>query len=174
MVGASRMARRPSTQVAPAIAPVAAAVTPSTKALILRCLGEAPVVGRGNDDEEIAGQEDADGRDQRAGSPATRYPMKATVMTTGPGVIIATATASRNWRSVEPVEVVDDAAVKERDDGQAAAEDQRRRPRRRTRRSSTAVARDRRGRADRSAPSREAASSAGGGRRGRSARAHQA
>ena len=32
--------------------------------------------------------------------PATRYPMKATVMTTGPGVIIATATASRNCRSV--------------------------------------------------------------------------
>jgi len=28
--------------------------------------------------------------------PAIRYPMKATVMTTGPGVIIATATASRN------------------------------------------------------------------------------
>ena len=26
--------------------------------------------------------------------------MKATVMTTGPGVIIATATASRNWRSL--------------------------------------------------------------------------
>jgi hypothetical protein len=25
--------------------------------------------------------------------------MKATVMTTGPGVIMATATASRNWRS---------------------------------------------------------------------------
>src|SRR2546427_10828411 len=32
-------------------------------------------------------------------SPATRKPMNATVMTTGPGVIIATATASRNWRS---------------------------------------------------------------------------
>ena len=28
--------------------------------------------------------------------PATRKPMNATVMTTGPGVIIATATASRN------------------------------------------------------------------------------
>src|SRR5215207_6526128 len=32
--------------------------------------------------------------------PATRYPMNATVMTTGPGVIIATATASRNSWSV--------------------------------------------------------------------------
>src|SRR5439155_1097106 len=32
--------------------------------------------------------------------PATRYPMKATVMTTGPGVIIATATASTNCCSV--------------------------------------------------------------------------
>src|SRR5205807_7382050 len=32
--------------------------------------------------------------------PATRYPMNATVITTGPGVIIETATASRNCRSV--------------------------------------------------------------------------
>src|SRR6267143_1430735 len=32
-------------------------------------------------------------------NPATRYPTKATVITTGPGVIIATATASRNCRS---------------------------------------------------------------------------
>src|SRR5206468_1635433 len=32
--------------------------------------------------------------------PATRYPMNATVITTGPGVIIDTATASMNWRSV--------------------------------------------------------------------------
>src|SRR5436190_17366004 len=32
--------------------------------------------------------------------PATRYPMNATVITTGPGVIIDTATASRNCRSV--------------------------------------------------------------------------
>src|ERR1044071_3079442 len=31
--------------------------------------------------------------------PATGKPMNATVMTTGPGVIIATATASRNWCS---------------------------------------------------------------------------
>src|SRR6266850_5826216 len=32
-------------------------------------------------------------------NPATRNPMNATVITTGPGVIIATATASRNWCS---------------------------------------------------------------------------
>src|SRR2546428_13162854 len=32
--------------------------------------------------------------------PETRKPMNATVMTTGPGVIIATATASRNCRSL--------------------------------------------------------------------------
>ena len=35
--------------------------------------------------------------------------MKATVMTTGPGVIIATATASRNWRSVSQWSCVHDA-----------------------------------------------------------------
>ena len=51
--------------------------------------------------------------------------MKATVMTTGPGVIIATATASRNCRSVSQWKLVDDPAVKERDDRQAAAEDER-------------------------------------------------
>ena len=33
------------------------------------------------------------------GSPATRYPMNAAVMTTGPGVISPIATASRNCRS---------------------------------------------------------------------------
>src|SRR5437870_10714284 len=54
--------------------------------------------------------------------PATRYPIKATVMTTGPGVIIATATASTNCRSVEPVMFLHYSAVEEWHHGQSAAE----------------------------------------------------
>ena len=51
--------------------------------------------------------------------------MKPTVMTTGPGVIMATATASRNcWSSSQPI-LVDHAAVEKRHDGQTAAEDER-------------------------------------------------
>src|SRR5216683_8305951 len=57
-------------------------------------------------------------------NPATRYPMNAAVMTTGPGVIIATAIASRNWRSVSQwCSRTHDAAIQERHDGQSAAED---------------------------------------------------
>ena len=56
--------------------------------------------------------------------PATRYPMNATVMTTGPGVIMATATASRNWWSVSHLSSCD-ALLQERHNGQAAAEDER-------------------------------------------------
>ena len=48
--------------------------------------------------------------------------MKATVITTGPGVIIATATASRNCLSVSQPVLLHDAAVEEGHDGQAAAE----------------------------------------------------
>ena len=36
---------------------------------------------------------------QAPGNPATKYPMNPVVMTTGPGVIIATATASKNCLS---------------------------------------------------------------------------
>ena len=49
--------------------------------------------------------------------------MKAVVITTGPGVIMATATASRNcWASSQPYR--DDPTVEERNDGEAAAENE--------------------------------------------------
>src|SRR6266581_1875060 len=84
-VGKSTRARRPSTSTAPAIAPVAAAVTPSTNALMRGLSAKRRKCG--------------------AARTVTRYtgantPMAATVITTGPGVIIETATASRNCRSV--------------------------------------------------------------------------
>ena len=50
--------------------------------------------------------------------------MKATVITTGPGVIMATATASMELAFGEPVEAVHHAAVQEGHDGEPAAEDE--------------------------------------------------
>src|SRR6266702_3904613 len=99
-VGTSTMARRPSPITAPAIAPVAAAVTPSTNALMRglsatrrKCCSASTVTKYTGANTPIAATVAPKG-------PATRYPMNATVITTGPGVIIETATASRNCRSV--------------------------------------------------------------------------
>jgi hypothetical protein len=53
--------------------------------------------GRRNHDEQVDGEEDPGGhRRPRSGD---QIPDNATVITTGPGVIIATATASRNYQS---------------------------------------------------------------------------
>ena len=51
--------------------------------------------------------------------------MKATVMTTGPGRDHRDRDGVEELPLGEPVELVHDAAVEERDDGQAAAEDER-------------------------------------------------
>jgi hypothetical protein len=49
--------------------------------------------------------------------------MKATVITTGPGVIIATATALTNWRFGQPMMLENDSAMQERNDCESAPED---------------------------------------------------
>ena len=59
-------ARRPSTNAAPAMAPVAAAVTPSTKAFTRGLSAKRRKYGAGMIDEQVAGQEDADRRRRRA------------------------------------------------------------------------------------------------------------
>ena len=51
--------------------------------------------------------------------------MNATVITTGPGVIIATATASRNCRSFSQPCALHQLTVEKRHDRQAAAEHER-------------------------------------------------
>src|SRR3989454_9060953 len=56
-------------------------------------------------------------------SPATRYPTKVAVMTTGPGLIMPIATAIRNWRSSS--HPVCQSVLKERNDDEAAAEGER-------------------------------------------------
>src|SRR5881396_1694525 len=99
-VGKSTRARRPSTITAPAIAPVAAAVTPSTNALMRGLSAKRRKCGAARTVTKYTGANTPMAATVAPSGPATRYPMDATVITTGPGVIIETATASRNWRSV--------------------------------------------------------------------------
>src|SRR6266699_5770899 len=99
-VGTSTRARRPSTTTAPAIAPVAAAVTPSTNALIRGLSAKRRKCGAARTVTKYTGANTPIAATVAPTGPATRYPMNATVITTGPGVIIETATASRNCRSV--------------------------------------------------------------------------
>src|SRR6266496_4376332 len=99
-VGTSTRARRPSTITAPAIAPVAAAVTPSTNALMRGLSAKRRKCGAARTVTKYTGANTPMAATVAPSGPATRYPMNATVITTGPGVIIETATASRNCRSV--------------------------------------------------------------------------
>src|SRR5207247_10904005 len=98
--GTSTRARRPSTITAPAIAPVAAAVTPSTNALMRGLSAKRRKCGAARTVTKYTGANTPIAATVAPNGPATRYPMNATVITTGPGVIIDTATASRNCRSV--------------------------------------------------------------------------
>src|SRR5213592_2948141 len=99
-VGKSTRARRPSTITAPAIAPVAAAVTPSTNALMRALAARRRKCGAARTVTKYTGAKTPRAATVAPTGPATKYPMNATVITTGPGVIIETATASRNCRSV--------------------------------------------------------------------------
>src|SRR5713101_9168300 len=98
-VGTSMMDRLARTNAAPPIAPAAAAVTPETKAFTRRSLDQRRTLGAKNMTTANGGRNTPAAEMTAPSGPDTRYPMNATVMTTGPGVIIATATASRNWRS---------------------------------------------------------------------------
>jgi hypothetical protein len=124
-VGGSTNARRPRTNPAPAMAPVAAAVTPSTKALMLAFFREAPKVGRGDDREQEAGAEGRERRDagaDRAGDEVADERDRDDDRT---------RRDHRDRDGVEellirePVEAIDDAAVEEGHDGEAAAEHER-------------------------------------------------
>src|SRR5262249_57522880 len=95
-VGISVIARAPSTITAPVIAPVAAAVAPSTKALSWGLWRWRLYHGAGTTVNTYTGKKIPIDAIMAPAMPATRKPIKATVMTTGPGVIIATATASTN------------------------------------------------------------------------------
>jgi len=122
-VGTSTRARRPSTITAPAMAPVAAAVTPSTNALMrARALGKAAKMWCRKNGHEIDRREHADRRDggpdwsrneiaderhcdhdrarrdHRDGDRVEELPLR------------------------EPMELLDDAAVQERHDREPAAE----------------------------------------------------
>src|SRR5262247_1576629 len=92
----SVIARTPNTITAPVIAPVAAAVAPSTNALSWALSRWRLNHGAGTTVNTYTGKKIPIDAITAPAMPATRKPMKATVMTTGPGVIIATATASRN------------------------------------------------------------------------------
>src|SRR5207249_1376218 len=100
IVGPSMSARRPRITAAPAMAPVAAAVTPSTNAFTCRFLATRWKWGAKSTVMRYTGRKTPIAARIAPASPATRYPMNATVITTGPGVIIDTATASMNCRSV--------------------------------------------------------------------------
>ena len=121
----SRMARRPSTNAAPAIAPAAAAVTPSTNAFTRGSCDGAAEVARRDDDEEIARQEDAEGGD----GPAERA--RDEVADEGDGDDDRSRRDHRDRDGVEelalgePLELVHDGAVEERHDREAASEDER-------------------------------------------------
>ena len=83
------------------MAPVAADVAPKTN--VQQGVVTVPAEPGGGDDlEEVDGQEDTDRGGHRAQKPQGGKGMglKTTVMTTGPGVIIATATASMNCCSL--------------------------------------------------------------------------
>src|SRR5437660_12875323 len=88
-VGKSMMARLPSTYAAPAIAPAAAAVTPATKVLTRALLDQRRKCGARKITIRYGGRKTPTADTAAPERPATRKPMKATVMTTGPGVIIA-------------------------------------------------------------------------------------
>jgi hypothetical protein len=98
-VGRSTIARRPRTQAAPAMAPAAAAVTPPTNAFTRSSRDHRRTLGASRITTSQGGRKTPAAATSPPAAPATRKPMNATVITTGPGVIIATATASRNCRS---------------------------------------------------------------------------
>src|SRR3989454_3703996 len=102
IVGPSMSARRPRITAAPAMAPVAAAVTPSTNAFTCRFLATRWKWGAKSTGMRYTGRKTPIAARIAPASPATREPMNATLITTGPGVIIETATASRKCRSVSP------------------------------------------------------------------------
>src|SRR6266576_563614 len=100
IVEGSTSARRPRITAAPAMAPVAAAVTPSTNAFTRWFFATRLKWGATRTTTTYTGKKTPTAARTAPAGPATRYPMNATVITTGPGVIIDTATASINWRSV--------------------------------------------------------------------------
>ena len=126
-VGRSTIARRPRTNAAPAMAPEAAAVTPSTKAepLAAREPAENRAPGRRRTGStagtrrarrrraERPGDEVADERDRDDDRPRRDHRDRDRV---------------EELPLVEPVELVDDPAVEERHDGEAAPEHERARP----------------------------------------------
>src|ERR1700734_424862 len=56
--------------------------------------------------------------------PATKYPPNPAVMTTGPGVIIATATASTNFFFCKPMKMAHHSTVEKGHNRQAASENE--------------------------------------------------
>ena len=85
---------------APAIAPAAAAVTPLTKSATTGRPAIRLNAGSSNTVSRNAGRKTPRVAAAAPPMPATRYPMNPTTITTGPGVIMATAMASRNCGSV--------------------------------------------------------------------------
>lgn len=90
------MLRVAITKTAPTKAPTTAAVMPSTNALMLVFFDIFLKYGAGKIVNKLHGRNVANAATKAPQKPTTKYPIKATVITTGPGVIIATATASTN------------------------------------------------------------------------------
>ena len=120
----STMARRPSTNAAPAIAPAAAAVTPSTKAFTLWIVRGAAEVACRDHDEEVARQEDGEGghgSSERSGDE---------VADEGDRDDDRSRRDHRHRDCVEeltlgePLKLVHDGSVKKRHDREAASEDE--------------------------------------------------
>src|SRR5882672_3261 len=82
------------------MAPAAAEVTPATNDFTLRFPDQRRKWGARTMTKRKGGRKTPAADSAAPHIPFTRYPINATVITTGPGVIIATATASRNWDSV--------------------------------------------------------------------------
>jgi hypothetical protein len=80
----------------PTRAPTTATVIPSTNALILVFLEIFLKCGAGKTVKTKQGRKTPNAATAAPANPETRKPIKPTVMTTGPGVIMATAIESRN------------------------------------------------------------------------------
>src|SRR5262245_3792711 len=98
-----QIVRRPRTITGPLTAPSAAAGQPATKAVIAGSFTYSLKYVAGITLSRYHGRKVARAATHAPASPATKKPMNATVITTGPGVMSATATASRNcWSSSQP------------------------------------------------------------------------
>src|SRR5437899_8308271 len=79
-----------------AIAPAAATVTPRTNAFNCGFVAHFLYDGASATTTKYTGRNPPSAAAPAPAVPATKYPMNAPVITTGPGVIMATATASTN------------------------------------------------------------------------------